>query len=259
MDTPVIYDIVEESIAIVTIQRPKALNALNQEVMLGLEKIIAELIENDQVRGIIITGSGTKSFVAGADITEIAELAYEEALSFSLRGQRIFQFIENSPKPIIAAVNGYALGGGCELAMACHLRIASENAIFGQPEIKLGIIPGYGGTQRLIRLIGKTKATEYLLNGENINADQALQMGLVNKVCLQGELLESAKEMMKKILKFSSIAIANTLDCIQAYDNPQKNGFELEAINFAKCIASEDGKEGTKAFLEKRIPVFKGK
>lgn len=259
METSVIYEIVEEQIAIVTIQRPKALNALNQEVMLGIEKNISELIENEKVRGIIITGSGNKSFVAGADITEITELQYEEAVSFSLRGQKIFQLIENSPKPIIAAINGYALGGGCELAMACHLRIASENAIFGQPEIKLGIIPGYGGTQRLIRLIGKTKATEFLLNGENINADQALQLGLINKVCLQGELIESAKEMMKKILKFSSIAIANTLECIQAYDNPAFNGFEVEAINFAKCIASEDGKEGTKAFLEKRAPAFKSK
>lgn len=259
METSVIYEIVEEQIAIVTIQRPKALNALNQEVMLGIEKIISDLIESEKVRGIIITGSGNKSFVAGADITEITELQYEEAVSFSLKGQKIFQLIENSPKPIIAAINGYALGGGCELAMACHLRIASENAIFGQPEIKLGIIPGYGGTQRLIRLIGKTKATEFLLNGENINADQALQLGLINKVCLQGELLDSAKEMMKKILKFSSIAIANTLECIQAYDNPLFNGFEVEAINFAKCIASEDGKEGTKAFLEKRTPTFKGK
>ncbi len=257
MEASVIYEILEEQIALVTIQRPKALNALNQEVMLGIEKTISDLIANEQVRGIIITGSGQKSFVAGADISEITELAYEEAVSFSLRGQRIFQLIENSPKPIIAAINGFTLGGGCELAMACHLRIASENAVFGQPEIKLGIIPGYGGTQRLIRLIGKTKATEYLLNGENINAETALQLGLVNKVCLQGELLESAKEMMKKILQFSSVAIANTLECIQAYDNPEQNGFQLEAINFAKSIASEDGKEGTKAFLEKRKPVFK--
>ncbi len=259
MENPVIYEIIEEQIALITIQRPKALNALNQEVMFCLERIISELINNSQVRGIILTGSGQKSFVAGADITEITELDYEEAVSFSLRGQKIFQLIENSHKPIIAAINGYALGGGCELAMACHLRIASENAVFGQPEIKLGIIPGYGGTQRLIRLIGKTKATEYLLNGENINAETALELGLVNKVCLQGELIEVAKEMMKKILKFSSIAIANTLECIQAYDAPQKNGFEVEAINFAKCIASEDGKEGTKAFLEKRTPNFKGK
>ncbi len=259
MDSPVIYELLEEGIALVTIQRPKALNALNQEVMLKLEQIISDLICKESIRGIIITGSGSKSFVAGADITELTTLGYEEAVSFSLRGQKIFQLIENSPKPIIAAVNGFALGGGCELAMACHLRIASENAVFGQPEIKLGIIPGYGGTQRLIRLIGKTKATEYLLSGENINADTALEMGLVNKVCLQGELLETAKEMLKKILKFSSIAIANTLECIQAYDNPHKNGFELEAINFAKCIASEDGKEGTIAFLEKRTPIFKGK
>jgi len=216
MESPVIYEMLDTQIALVTIHRPKALNALNQEVMLKLESIISQLIENKDVRGIIITGSGQKSFVVGADITEITELSYEEAVSFSLRGQKIFQMIENSPKPIIAAVNGYALGGGCELAMACHLRIASENAIFGQPEIKLGIIPGYGGTQRLIRLIGKTKATEYLLNAENINADTALSFGLVNKVCLQGELIDSAKEMMNKILKFSPIAIANTLECIQA-------------------------------------------
>lgn len=257
METPVTYEILENSIALVTIQRPKALNALNQEVMLGIEKIITDLIANEQVRGIIITGSGNKSFVAGADISEVTTLDYEEAVSFSLRGQKIFQLIEVSPKPVIAAINGFALGGGCELAMACHLRIASENAVFGQPEIKLGIIPGYGGTQRLIRLIGKTKAVEYLLSGENINAETALQLGLVNKVCLQGELIESAKEMMKKILNFSSIAIANTLECVQAYDNPNQDGFQLEAINFAKCIASEDGKEGTKAFLEKRKPAFK--
>jgi len=259
MENPVVYEVVDAQIAIVTIQRPKALNALNREVMLGIEETISNLISNNDIRGIIITGSGQKSFVAGADISEVSQLDYEEAVSFSLRGQRIFQMIENSPKPIIAAINGYTLGGGCELAMACHLRIASENAVFGQPEIKLGIIPGYGGTQRLIRLIGKTKATELLLSGESINADKALAMGLVNKVCLQGELIESAKEMMKKILRFSSIAIANTLECIQAYDDPNKDGFQLEAINFAKCIASEDGKEGTKAFLEKRVPEFKGR
>lgn len=256
---PVILKEVEHNIAVLTINRPKALNALNQEVMSMLAQYVEEIHNDKQVRGAIITGSGNKAFVAGADISELQTLSYEEALTFSLKGQKIFQQIESSKKPFIAAINGFALGGGCELAMACHLRIASDNAVFGQPEIKLGIIPGYGGTQRLIRLIGLTKATEYLLTADNIDADTALNLGLINKICLQGELLDAAKEMMKKIISFSPIAIANTLDAIQAYHQTPEKGFEKEAINFALCAASEDGKEGTKAFLEKRKPNFTGK
>lgn len=256
---PVVLKEVDNNIAVLTINRPKALNALNQEVMNLIAHYIEEIQNDKNIKGAIITGSGNKAFIAGADITELQTLSYEEALSFSLKGQKIFHQIESSTKPIIAAINGFALGGGCELAMACHLRIASDNAVFGQPEIKLGIIPGYGGTQRLIRLIGLTKATEYLLTAENINADTALNLGLINKICLQGELLDAAKEMMMKIICFSPIAIANTLSAIHAYHYAPEKGFEKEAINFAISAASEDGKEGTKAFLEKRKPNFIGK
>ncbi|MDP5172307.1 MAG: enoyl-CoA hydratase-related protein [Bacteroidia bacterium] len=243
---------------VITINRPQVLNALRRSLLEELKEVIAELQQDEEVLGAIITGAGDKAFAAGADIAELSDLSAEEAQEASIFGQGVFFDIENSRKPIIAAVNGFALGGGCELAMACHIRIASENAKFGQPEVNLGLLPGYGGTQRLPKLVGKGRATEMLITGDMISADEAFRMGLVNRLTTRGELLENCLETLRKAYSKSPLAIAHTLSAIQA-GYSQTIGYEQEAQCFGKAIASEDGREGTKAFLEKRKAVFTGK
>ena len=248
----------ENGIFTITINRPDKLNALNREVMNDLNNVMDEVYKNAEIKSVIITGAGEKAFVAGADISEFSGLSQQEGMALAKRGQDIFFKIENSPKPIIAAVNGFALGGGCELAMACHIRIASDNAKFGQPEVNLGLIPGYGGTQRLTMLIGKGKAMEFLLTGNMIDATNALQSGLVNYVVPQDQLLLKAKEILTTINSKAPIAIAK---CINAVNHSYTGikGYEQEIFGFSECFITEDVKEGTAAFLEKRKPNFKGK
>ncbi|WNJ17277.1 enoyl-CoA hydratase-related protein [Pontibacter sp. G13] len=249
---------------IITLNRPDKLNALNQDLLKELKEVIDNLQEDADILGAIITGAGDKAFAAGADIQEFIGLSEEQAAEVSRFGQQVFFAIENSHKPIIAAINGYALGGGCELAMACHMRIAAEGARFGQPEVKLGLLAGYGGTQRLAQLIGKGKATELLITGDQINAEEAYRLRLVNYVTTRGELLDKCLEILAKACKQSPLAIRHTLNAINAgYQNrngyANRNGYEVEAECFGKAIVSEDGKEGTTAFLEKRKPAFSGK
>ena len=249
---------VDNHILTLTIDRPDSLNALNFQTVGEIREAIGEAILNEDVKGIIITGQGDKAFVAGADIKEIKELNVVNSRKFSENGQEVFEIIENCEKPVIAAVNGYALGGGCELAMACHLRVASENAMFGQPEVKLGIIPGYGGTQRLTHLVGKGKAIELLLTGDMISANEAQNLGLVNFVVPSEDLLNTVNKVLSKILKQAPRAVANVVNCVNAAFDSEANGYQTEANNFMNCCGTEDFKEGTTAFLEKREPVFKG-
>ncbi len=249
---------VEEGVALVTINRPKALNAINRELMLEIQKVFKEDLEKKDIHGAIITGSGEKAFVAGADIKGFMGFSPEEASKLSREGHETYNAIEEFHRPVIAAVNGFALGGGCELAMACHMRVAEENARFGQPEVNLGLIPGYGGTQRLPRLIGVAKATELLLTGDMINAREALELGLVNHVVEKGEAVDKAKEILGKVVGKAPLAIAETLRCIQAFQSKTEDGFELEIDRFGWCFGTEDFKEGTSAFLNKRKPNFKG-
>ncbi|MCB9285037.1 MAG: enoyl-CoA hydratase/isomerase family protein [Lewinellaceae bacterium] len=243
----------------VTINREKALNALNTQTMLELKRLFEEDAPNRALNGVILTGAGPKAFVAGADISEFLELDVEKGREMAQRGHDTFFAIERFPKPVIAAVNGFALGGGCELAMACHLRIASENARFGQPEVNLGLIPGYGGTQRLIQHIGKGKAMELLLTGDMISAAEALQLGLVNHVVPQESLLEKAQEILAKITAKGPIAVAKVIESVNAYFQFDSVGFETEVNAFAHTTGTSDFKEGAGAFLEKRAPVFQGK
>jgi enoyl-CoA hydratase len=249
---------IEENIATLTINRPDKLNALNKMVMQEIDQAITELEANDEVRAVIITGSGPKSFVAGADISEFQGLNLEQGKELARTGQDIFFKIENCSKPVIAAVNGFALGGGCELAMACHFRLASDNAKFGQPEVNLGLIPGYGGTQRLVHLIGKGRAMELLLTGNLIDANAAYQFGLVNYVVTQEELIKKTISLVKIILTKSPFAVARCIAAANAaVGGPE--GFEKELAGFGECFETEDMVEGTSAFLEKRKPAFKGK
>jgi enoyl-CoA hydratase len=244
----------------VTISRPKALNALNAEVLEELNDIIQELYQNNDTRGLILTGDGDKAFVAGADIKELALLNQAQALELAKTGQALFKKIENCPKPIIAAVNGYALGGGCELAMACHIRIATEDAKFGQPEINLGIIPGYGGTQRLPQLVGRGKALELLLTGEPISANEAKSLGLVNHVVSnRDDLMTLATTIMNKIVSKGPIAIESIIKTVNAGYGFEAAGYQAESENFAACTATNDFREGTKSFVEKRQPSFTGR
>ncbi|MCU7495195.1 MAG: enoyl-CoA hydratase [Ignavibacteria bacterium] len=250
---------VNDNVAIVRINRPDKLNALNIQTMNELRQVFSLLKHND-VAAVIITGMGQKAFVAGADITEINRLDEETGRLFSERGQDIFNYIENFEKPVIAAVNGYAFGGGCELALSCHMRIASENAKFGQPEINLGLIPGFGGTQRLARLINPGRAMEYILTGEPIDAQEAYRIGLVNKVVPNGELLDKSMELAVKIASKGQVAVRAAIKAVNSMlDHSQKEGFEEEAKLFSECCSSEDFKEGTSAFIEKRKPTFTGK
>ena len=243
-----------------TINRPKALNALNTEVLAELQELIQDLYRNDEIRGLILTGEGEKAFVAGADIKELAILNRAQALELAEKGQSLFKKIEDCQKPIIAAINGFALGGGCELAMACHIRIATENAKFGQPEINLGIIPGYGGTQRLAQLVGRGKALELILTGDLISAQDAKALGLVNHVVAnRDELMALANSIMNKIVNKSPIAVSNAIKSVNAGFGFENTGYVAESENFAACAATDDFKEGTAAFIEKRSPNFTGK
>ena len=243
----------------ITINRPDKLNALNKDVFADLNKALNEVYTNNQIQSVIITGSGVKAFVAGADITEFGNLSVEEGMALAKAGQDTFFRIENSPKPIVACVNGFALGGGCELAMSCHFRIASSNAKFGQPEVNLGLIPGYGGTQRLVQLIGKGRAMELLMSAAMIDAATALNYGLVNYVVPQEELMNKAKEILTLINTKAPLAVAGCITSANAVFNENENGFIVEVNEFGKCFATEDMKEGTTAFLEKRKPNFKRK
>jgi enoyl-CoA hydratase len=248
----------EDRVSTVTINRPDKLNALNAEAKAELKSVFTDIKTNPGIDVVIVTGAGEKSFVAGTDIKELAELNGQSGKEFSARGQEVFDLIENLGKPVIAAVNGYALGGGCELALACHIRLASENAKFGQPEVNLGIIPGYGGTQRLARLVGRGRAMEMILTGEQIDAVEAHRIGLVNKVVPQKDLLATATAMAKLISSKGQIAIRMALKAVNMTEETSlSDGEALEASLFGVCCDSEDFKEGTAAFLQKRKPAFK--
>ncbi len=246
---------IENGICTIIINRPDKMNALNRETVQEIGNAVKEANESHEVFSMIITGEGPKAFAAGADIKEFMGLTKEQGMSMAKAGQDVFQSIEDSSKPVIAAVNGFALGGGCELAMACHLRIASENAKFGQPEVNLGLIPGYGGTQRLIRYIGRGNALELLMTAEMLNAHKALELGLVNHVVAQESLLAKCVEILNEIKSKSPFAIGAVIKAANSFDETSK-GFEAELTEFGKCFASEEIKEGINAFLEKRKPQF---
>ncbi len=256
MNFSTIKTVIENNILTITINRPDKLNALNKTVLDELDDAVQMVYNDATIKAAIITGEGKKAFVAGADISEFIELSDDRGEELAKRGQEIFSKIENSHKPIIAAVNGFALGGGCELAMACHFRLASENAKFGQPEVNLGIIPGYGGTQRLTMLVGKGKAMELMMTGNMIDANEAKELGLVNYVTTPDNLLEKTKEILNVILTKSPIAISKVIAAVNSVFN--KNGFDEEIKLFGEVFSSNDKKEGTTAFIEKRKPVFTG-
>lgn len=247
-----------DRILTVTINRPEKLNALNNSVMAELDQLLDAVAANTGVASIIITGAGQKSFVAGADISEFLSVR-EEGKRLAENGQRIFAKIENSSKPVVAAVNGFALGGGCELAMACHFRIASSTAKFGQPEINLGIFPGYGGTQRLTQLIGKSRSLELLVTGKMIDADTALSYGLVNAVTQPHELLQSSRKFLDLINSKAPLAVAQCIKAVNAAFDPQLDGYSIEAEGFGEIFTTQDMLEGATAFLEKRAAAFTGK
>jgi enoyl-CoA hydratase len=246
-----------DALAKITINRPKKLNALNKETITELSTAFTDLENDEAVRVIILTGSGEKAFVAGADISEFANFSVEEGGVLARKGQEmLFDLVENLSKPVIAAVNGFALGGGLELAMSCHFRIASDNAKMGLPEVSLGVIPGYGGTQRLSQLVGKGKAMELVMTAGMIPADEALSLGLVNHVTTQEELVPLANKLASKIMRNSSVAISGAIKAINANYKEGVNGYDVEIEEFGNCFGTEDFKEGTTAFLEKRKPNF---
>lgn len=250
----------QEGIAIITVNRPAVLNALNKATIHELRQVIEQVESDEEVLAVIITGSGEKSFVAGADITELRQLSAIEARDWGKVAQAVFNGIENLPKTVIAAVNGYALGGGCELAMSCDIRIASEKARFGQPEVLLGVTPGYAGTQRLPRLIGKGRAKELIFTGDQIDAAEAYRIGLVNKVVSPDALLTTAKEMARKIMSRGQIAVKLSKAAInEGLDTDFESGQAYEAEVFGLCFATADQKEGMNAFVEKRQAKFTGK
>lgn len=251
---------IRDGIATVKINRPEVLNALDRRTLDELETVLEGMRHDGRVKVLIITGSGEKAFVAGADISELAGLAPHEAREYALRGQALLGQIEAYPKPVIAAINGFCLGGGCELAMACHIRVASDKARFGQPEVKLGLIPGFGGTQRLTRLVGKSRSLELILSGKIIDAGEAAEIGLVNRVVSAEALGKSCLELASSIAGNAPLAIRYGLDAVCAGDDMAlSEGLRFEAGLFGLCAASNDMKEGTRAFLEKRAPDFKGK
>jgi enoyl-CoA hydratase len=249
-----------DGIAFITFNRPKVLNALNRKTVEELRNVLVDARDDVSVRVLILTGSGEKSFVAGADIGELAQRTAVDGKNFSLFGQGVFRLLEMMGKPSICAINGFALGGGCELALSCTIRIASKSAKLGQPEVKLGIIPGYGGSQRLARLCGKGVAHELCLTGEMITAEEAQRIGLVNRIYEPAELLPAAEGMAKKIIANAPLAVKYTMEAIErGVEMPQEEGLFLEATLFGLSCATEDMREGTKAFLEKRVAQFKGK
>jgi enoyl-CoA hydratase len=249
-----------DGIAVITFNRPKVLNALNRQTVEELRHALLDAKSDDAVRVLILTGAGEKSFVAGADIGELAQQTPVRGKEFSLFGQSVFHLLETMGKPSICAINGFALGGGCELALSCTIRIANKTAKLGQPEVKLGIIPGYGGTQRLSRLCGKGMAHELCLTGEMITADEALRIGLVNHIYEPADLLAAAETLAKKIIANAPIAVKYTMEAIErGIEMPQEEGLFLEATLFGLSCATEDMREGTKAFLEKRAAKFVGK
>lgn len=252
----IIFETDEKGIATVTINRPKKLNALNDEVLNELADVFKAIQVDDDIEAVIVTGAEDKAFVAGADIKELQKLNRRSGRMASQKGQQIFQFIEDTRKPVVAAVNGYALGGGAELAMACHLRIASDNAAFGLPEVGLGLIPGYGGTQRLSLIVGRARALEMILTGRQVKAEEAHKMGLVNDVT-NGDPVDAAQELVGKILKNGPIAIKSAIKAV--YHSDSRSGYQVEADLFGTLCETDDFKEGTSAFLEKRKPGFTGK
>lgn len=248
--------ILENGILTIVINRVDKMNALTQEVLTELDSVLTEALAKDSVKGIIITGAGPKAFVAGADISEFKGADKITATTMSLRGQKIFNKIETSPKPVIAAINGFALGGGLELAMACHIRIAADHSKFGQPEVNLGLIPGYGGTQRLVQIIGKGKALELMISANMIDAIEAHQLGLVNHITTAAGLLEETKKLMETILSKGPTAVGKVIEAVNACFDNTKNGYEEEAKLFGECFGTTEMKEGVSAFLEKRKPNF---
>ena len=256
---PVLVTNLSDGIYTITINRPDKLNALNQEVLRSLNQELDTIYADNNIKSVIITGSGPKAFVAGADISEFNQMDETQSRQMAKAGQDLFFRIERSPKPIVACVNGFALGGGCELAMSCHFRIASPNAQFGQPEVNLGIIPGYGGTQRLVQLIGKGRALELIMSGNLIDANTALQYGLVNHVVAPEELINKATTILKTIQAKAPIAVAHCIICANAVFDETINGYEQEVNSFGACFNTSDRVEGTQAFMEKRKPVFTGK
>ena len=250
----------KSAIAYVTLNRPKVLNALNQRTWENLRTAFEDARDDAQVRGVILTGAGDKAFIAGADISELAQVTAVEAEKTSSFGQAVLDLIENLGKPVIAAVNGFALGGGCETAMACTIRVASENAKFGQPEVKLGLIPGGGGTQRLPRLVGKGRALQLILSGEMINAQEAYRIGLVNEIVPAADLIPRAEAILKQILSNAPLAVKYSLEAVnKGLETSQAEGLSLEASLFGLCAGTEDKKEGTQAFLQKRTAQFQGR
>ncbi|WFU82432.1 enoyl-CoA hydratase-related protein [Bradyrhizobium sp. CIAT3101] len=248
------------AIAYVTVNRPKVLNALNTPTWKDLRTAFEHAQDDDAVRGVILTGAGDKAFIAGADISELAHASAIDAERSSSSGQEVLDLVENLGKPVIAAINGFALGGGCETAMACTIRIAVEHAKFGQPEVKLGLLPGGGGTQRLPRLVGKGRALQLILSGEIINAEEAWRIGLVNEVVAAADLVPRAEAILKMIASNAPIAVKLSLEAVnKGMDTSQSQGFALEASYFGLCAGTEDKKEGTSAFLEKRAPKFLGR
>jgi enoyl-CoA hydratase len=258
MSFQTLFTKMEDHTLIITINRPDVLNALNKQVISDLDAVMDRVYKFPEIKSVVITGAGLKSFVAGADIKEFEALSKEQAIEVAKRGQAVFAKIENSPKPVIACVNGFALGGGCELAMSCHFVIASESAVFGQPEVNLGIMVGYGGSQRLTQRVGKGRAMELIITGKTINATQAMNYGLVNYVVPQTELLDKAFSILRVCHEKSAIAVGNSIKAINAVWDEKVNGYELEANLFGTCFESEDAKEGIAAFKEKRKPHFKG-
>jgi enoyl-CoA hydratase len=250
----------KDGIAYVTLNRPKVLNALNRRTLAELTRVFEDAVNDPTVIGVILTGSGNKAFIAGADISEIAAVTGVQGEQFAQEGQAAFNVIENLGKPVIAAVNGFALGGGCEVAMACTIRLAAEGAKFGQPEVKLGIIPGFGGTQRLPRLVGKGLALQLILSGEMISAQEAYRIGLVNEVVPAERLVPRAQAILKQISANAPLSIKFAIEAVnKGLETSQTEGLVLERSLFGVCAATEDKKEGTSAFLEKRAPKFQGR
>jgi enoyl-CoA hydratase len=249
-----------DGVLVVTIDRPKLLNALNAQTVEEIHRVFIEAHDDESVRAVIITGGGEKAFVAGADINELATMTPVSGKAVAEKGQRAFLAIERFPKPVIAAINGFALGGGCELALACHIRIASDNAQLGLPEVTLGIIPGYGGTQRMARLLGKGKALELICTGDRVKADEAERIGLVNRVVPQAELMKVAEELARKMVSRGPVAVRCAIEAVMSgSDMPFAEGQFLEATLFGLLCATDDMKEGMSAFLEKRQAMFRGR